>query len=509
MDPSCGVLREYVVDAKTGVISEPDGKKVGRIIGNVIVAPRTGHDQTGLRVGGRDVASFELTFPRPGNWTIEVTLEDTSGHRHTETRFVRYRPGWPEGWSEVASLPSAPSGRAVKDGGWLAFCEGSGLLYAAKGHKAGDFYRYEPVGDRWSALTPLPWQNHPAWNRKPPYKGAVGCSDGANVIYATQGNNTLGFWAYFVAGDSWHVLPDVPLGPSGRRVKGGTDLCYVVDYRLPYVYLLKGYGTEFCRFNIAANSWEVLPAAPAGTRARWDQGSWLAGDGMGSLYAHKAKYHELWRFDIHTGAWYPNSLPSMPYSGRAGRHKKLKDGGSACWSGNRLYALKGGNIGEFWRYDIAARVWTELDSLPSVGRSGKRKRVKNGADIVAGGVGTFHALKGNKTPEFWRYVEPAGVGSGRAPQPGSSASVGALPRIEWLSSPARPGLVPVRYVLARAGLATVSVFDATGRAMYRDRVLAGRTGTLRLDLRTLGAGLYFVRLDAGGLTAASKLVMQK
>jgi hypothetical protein len=72
-------------------------------------------------------------------------------------------------------------------------------------------------------------------NKKPKY-GSAACSDGNGIIYATKGNNSLGFWKYDASKDSWYQKPDVPLGLSGTRVKGGTDLAYARDR----VYLLNG-----------------------------------------------------------------------------------------------------------------------------------------------------------------------------------------------------------------------------------------------------------------------------
>jgi len=44
----------------------------------------------------------------------------------------------------------------------------------------------------------------------------------------TKGNNTQGFWKYYADGDSWEQIADVPLGNSNKKVKGGTDMVYVV-----------------------------------------------------------------------------------------------------------------------------------------------------------------------------------------------------------------------------------------------------------------------------------------
>jgi hypothetical protein len=56
------------------------------------------------------------------------------------------RSGVP-GWAEKSPMPMAPSGKAVKDGGWLAKNDANGLIYAAKGNKTTDFYSYDPDVD--------------------------------------------------------------------------------------------------------------------------------------------------------------------------------------------------------------------------------------------------------------------------------------------------------------------------------------------------------------------------
>ncbi|MEO0079746.1 MAG: hypothetical protein ABIK44_03615, partial [candidate division WOR-3 bacterium] len=165
---------------------------------------------------------------------------------------LRYTPGW----KEMKPMPSAPSGKEVKDGGWLAFDPGSDgkLIYAAKGNKTPDFYRYHVDGDSWQTLAPI----KPGTENKLPKKGCVGVADGQGHIYMTKGNNTLGFWEYFVEGDSWVQLLDVPLGNSGKKVKGGTDMVYAVLNDTGYVYLLKGYKCDFFRYNTVTGQWQTL-----------------------------------------------------------------------------------------------------------------------------------------------------------------------------------------------------------------------------------------------------------
>ncbi|MBM3314504.1 hypothetical protein FJY71_01495, partial [candidate division WOR-3 bacterium] len=273
-------------------------------------------------------------------------------------------PLFARGWREAAPMPAAPSGKACKDGAWLCLGPDS-LVYAAKGNKAADFYAYEPLADSWTGLPPIP----AGLEARPPYRGAVGVFDGLGAVYATKGNNTQGFWRYSVDSMAWQQLADVPLGNSRKRVKGGTDMVYVVRDDTGWAYLLKGLGQDFFRYNTVRGVWDtLLPLAPAGSYPKWDKGSWLVFDGNASLYAHKAKRHELWRFDLAAKTWSTSSRPGMPLVGMMGRSKKSKDGGSAAVDsapdGTGIYALKGGNTQEFWQYSCLANAWTELDTMP-------------------------------------------------------------------------------------------------------------------------------------------------
>ncbi len=436
--------------------------------------------------------------------------------------------GWPERWAEVAPMPLDPSKKSVKRGGWLAFNQTNGLVYGAKGYKTTDFYSYDPLANSWTGLTGMPYQTHtnPKWARKVPRKGSKGVCDGDNSIYVTQGNNTLGFWRYNVTSGSWGELPDVPLGPYRKKVKGGTDLAFVPggEDGDDYVYLLKGYKTEFYRFNVQTEKWDTLAEAPDGTRAKWDKGSWLVfneADGTDDaklLYAHKAKYytgtdHEMWKYNIAGDSWSENKLKGMPlwglHSGRT-KKKKSKDGGSGAWYESEIYALKGGNTQQFFKYTVVKDSWTELDTVPNyTATTGRKRRVKYGADIVSYGTGAFFALKGNKTVEMWRYVIPT-VAVGRPERSGVMAGriEGRKLGVTVAPNPLAGGFVTLRYSLPKAGPARISIFDIAGRTVERRTVLASRTGVVSLDLRDLSAGVYLVRFDADRFTTTHKLVVQ-
>jgi hypothetical protein len=343
---------------------------------------------------------------------------------------------------------------------------------------------------------------------KPAYKGSNGVSDGNGHIYATKGNNTPGFWRYSCDGDSWSQLPDVPLGLSNKRVKGGTDLVYVTLGESSYVYLLKGYKTEFYRFNTASREWQVLPDAPAGVKNKWDKGSWIVYDGEDNIYAHKAKYHEFYSYSIGANVWGP-VMPGMPLTnGQTGKSKKSKDGGDAVYLDGTIWTLKGGNTQDFFAYDLAGQAWAEKETVPAFGSTGKKKRVKAGSAMATDGMGLY-ALKGNKTLEFWRYGFAEAVAGERAVRQSSQSDAStALPRISIGPNPVSNRL-QLRYALPRSGPATLVVADVTGRIVSSQELAAGRSGSVQLDVSGLSRGVYLVQLAAEESSITAKVVVSR
>ena len=395
--------------------------------------------------------------------------------------------------------------RPEGDGGWLAYDANRARVYAARGNKRSDFYEYDPAQDSWIALSPWP----AGAEGRSPGRGSAGCADGSGNIYATKGHNTRGFYKYLAATDSWTQLTDVPLGITNKKVTGGTDLVYVpgVIPDSDYVYLLKGYKNEFWRYNPVRDSWYSLADAPA---ARYDRGSWLALDyPSGTVYAHQAKYHVFYPYDLGAQTW-GAVLVGMPFVGGSGRSKKSKDGGSAAWFDNNIYALKGGNTQEFWRFTPSSGAWVELETIPQMGTAGKNKKVKTGGDITATENGLC-ALKGNKTDELWQYTPwrgftswPGREGTMGGPSPLRDARMAICP------NPLRQGFVTISVTgLKRSsGPVTVGVYNAAGR-LVRHWLLPTGHRSLALDFGSMSTGVYLVKLGSHGLAATQKLVVQR
>jgi hypothetical protein len=408
-----------------------------------------------------------------------------------------------KGWCGVSPMPPGPFTKMMKDGAWLAYDAAWIRVLASKGNKTSDFFAYNPANDSWKALAP--WL--PGTEGKLPQKGSVGCADGSGHIYATKGNNTRGFWLYDAGANSWTQKKDVPLGPTNKKVKGGTDIVWAMKSGTGYAYLLKGYKNEFWRYHTDGDSWHQLPLAPVGGNAKWDKGSWLAYDGVSTIYAHKAKYHELWKYDTEKESWSPTMLLGMPKTGSAGS-KKSKDGGCGTFLNSSIYALKGGNTQEFWQYTVATNSWTEKDTFP---KSTSKKKAKAGADIVTAGQ-VLYATKGNKSNELWKYT-PGAFAAVPQPEREGVQAAGAFeiqnPTLVVLPNPLATGFASLHYSLPKAGTVTLAVFDVAGRRVLAQSLFVGRAGAVGLDLRVLSAGVYLVRTATDGFTDTQKLVVQR
>jgi hypothetical protein len=462
-------------------------------------------------------ASVDLTFTPPytvvdtGTWAVKCSTlaagDNNAADDVLEGTFkVSSAPAIPPGWAEVAAVPITPSGKAVKDGACLTYDAGGGLIYGEKGYKTGDFYSFDPntgtIGT-WTAKASVPTGTE----GKLPYKGASICSDGNGKLYATKGNNKLGFYEYDAAVDSWYQKTDVPPGPSNKKVKGGTGLAWGTKAGVGAAYLLKGYRNEFYKYDPTTSTWLTLTDAPIGVNKKWDKGSWIVSDGQHTLYAFKAKYHEFYKYDTEKDSW-SVALTPMPIPGSGG-NKKAKDGGAAAWYEDNIYAFKGGNTQEFWRYTPLGDSWREQDTLPRVGTTGKKKKVKAGGALAAYPSEGMYGFKGNKCLECWRFMPypPVMAQPSREGVMAGSFDVGNV-SFAIAPNPLSGGFATIRYSLPKAGPATLHIYDVTGRTVLTQTMVAGRTGTASLDLRKLEAGVYLVKVATEGFSTTQKLVVQ-
>jgi hypothetical protein len=197
---------------------------------------------------------------------------------------------------------------------------------------------------------------------------------------------------------AWERLADMPAGSRGKDIKDGGALTFAAD---SLIYAFKGNNTqEFYRYNVHRDSWyeaETIPYNSRTARKRVKAGAQLAADTAGAVWALKGNNtFDLWRYRISGDSW--REMAGFP-PGPSG--KKVKAGAGLCYvpSRNRLYAAKGANTPEFYSYDVGGDSWSKRGDVPL---GVENKKVKAGSALAYDGDHTIYLLKGGSLG-FWSY----------------------------------------------------------------------------------------------------------
>ncbi|NTU69333.1 hypothetical protein HGB13_00680 [bacterium] len=219
--------------------------------------------------------------------------------------------------------------------GVLAYNSSDSTMYSLRGLNTYDFYRFNPTNDTFIGS---------ALYGQPASATPIGLTTGADLIYDGNagiyglkgGAAATGFYYYNISAGTW----------SARSITGLPTLSYdtkAVKAGI-YIYLFVGNATTFYRYNTTndALGWVTVTAAPT-----------AIGNGG-----------------------------SLAYPG----------------SGDFIYAIRGGGLGDFNAYSIANNNWTTLN--PTDLPAGITTNV--GARIVANATDVY-AILGNGNTAFYKY----------------------------------------------------------------------------------------------------------
>jgi hypothetical protein len=405
-----------------------------------------------------------------GSYITKCSLyveSDSNINNNTYSSKVRVEVLEPGEWLLRDYVPDGLSEKKVKDGAGLADFskDGDYYIYVLKGNKTDEFYLYDIILGTWQQKKSVPYSvENP---NKPPRKGT--CLLRINdYIYLAKGNKTFEFWKYSITEDTWFQMQDIPRGPSGKYLKGGSALTKGKIGDKKFLLLIKGSGTnEFYAYDTDLNTWiEKVPVPNGRKKTKIKKGSCLADNGE-DIYLLKDKTNELFFYDCDSDTW--ERLKTLPFYGSSTKKKKIKDGSAVAYfkgSHDLIYALKG-RYNEFWCYSVELDSWVEINPMPL---QPSNKKVKAGGALLSM-AGRIFALKGNKTNELWIY-SPADTlfKEGGRQQPANTQ---------------QDDLIDLPYnKLPDISTNNLVIFDAVGRKIRISPQVGGY-------LRNLKPGIYF------------------
>ncbi|MCP4649664.1 MAG: DUF2341 domain-containing protein [PVC group bacterium] len=365
-----------------------------------------------------------------------------------DRNFFEYNPDIGGGvWRDRASTPDN-----VEQGGALAYKTGADYIYCTPGRHYETFWRYQISTNSWdTGIADLPdlygydtefWRGSDIWY---PGSGDYIYAAGMYDVRTRLGTyrTDRGFYRYgpLTGSPVWEKLPNLPAptaeckfimydpdlgGPSegeelqffsGRNytrpwrydivngkwstlVQAPTDRGYGINICYPgigdYIYYVPAEDSStFFRYSISNNEWEQLAHAPSGIRHGGNRLGYL----NGYVYCLRgAESDDFWRYDVSqtpgSDAW--ETLTDFPQnvdygSGVIG----INVGGT-----DYMYALRGTDTYDFYRYDVAGETWESMDSTTD-SMDGSFMVYSNYTE--SDGYTYIYACRGQWSRNFYKY----------------------------------------------------------------------------------------------------------
>jgi hypothetical protein len=298
-----------------------------------------------------------------------------------EVMIINLAGNSPNTWLSKAAAPGS-----VASGGAMV-STGNDYIYAFPGNGSNEFWRYSISGNSWAkTLLQVAPGNVGAG-------GALVYPGQGDFIYAFQGGTTYTFWRYSISGNSWATMTVAPY-TTGGVAHGGALASTGGDF----IYGLEGNGqNEFARYSISAGTWTTMATTPGGV----SNGGALVYPGTGDfIYAFRGSTTTTFlRYSISGNTWV-SSAGSPTIVAPAPAPVVL---GSALVStgGDYIYAFRGNNTTDFWRYSISGNTWVSSAVSPTIVASALAA-VTSGGNLVSTGGDYIYAFQGGTTT-FWRY----------------------------------------------------------------------------------------------------------
>ncbi|MDW8113486.1 MAG: T9SS type A sorting domain-containing protein [candidate division WOR-3 bacterium] len=151
-----------------------------------------------------------------------------------------------------------------KTGSWIVYTPGDMIYGLRVGGKTNEFYKI-PIGGTAEKKTDMPMIGSTGKKKKAKEGSAGAYNPTDKKIYALKGGNTLEFFSFNTATDSWKILEDVgqPAGTPAKRVKGGGALTY--SGAAGGLFAFVGSGTNEFWFYMPGGGTFLASAKPSGS----------------------------------------------------------------------------------------------------------------------------------------------------------------------------------------------------------------------------------------------------
>ncbi|MDD5341987.1 MAG: fibronectin type III domain-containing protein [Patescibacteria group bacterium] len=280
------------------------------------------------------------------------------------------------------------------------------------------------------SVSPGTWMDLPATYGVSPdnltaYRDTSMTYDGDNTIYVLRAENSKKFYSYTISSKTWTNLADITstnvawYGAVIEYVSGaancrdnesdvtGTTKCV---YALPGSSVNPPVGDtskEFLRYDIDgtdANSW-TSRAAISGVLLYGADLVWAGGD---YLYAERGyNQSNFYRYSISTNTWADRATPDNAFY--YGSTLAYVPNGTYCGdSQGCIFATRGAGSDHFWRYDINANSWSYLTAPPnassSKGNYGATSLYYDGYIYLSGGYAATDFMKYDILTDTWTLL---------------------------------------------------------------------------------------------------------
>lgn len=314
-------------------------------------------------------------------------------------------PSWTQLPNAEFGNPNTADGQRTYIGGDAIYDERNNI-YVIQGNLYPYFAKYS-IGDDLSrgehanSWTSLPMAPEGIYDG-----GTIVFDNTANSIYVFAGKGRQKFYRYDIESATWYVMPDVPASIS----YGASMVVYN-----GYIYATRGgTTTNFYRFNIAENTWELPqraffgPSTTAGTSYfLYGNGSVMAADNSGSIYMARGSYDNVFgRYDTDSGTF--TELSKLPVGLYQGSSMVFNEDENAVYyiPGNIRTARTGDSKAPyFFRYLTNTNTWEEIttDRPPT--------KTLVGSSMAYDGSQYIYLTAGNGANTWWRYDTTAAAGS--------------------------------------------------------------------------------------------------